>query len=168
MPAFMAAVGRAGLELDGRRRRRARRRGVSTPKIARATSLRPAPTRPASATISPRRTSKDDVDEHALAREAVDLQDRLADLGVAASGTAASSSRPTMRRTSSSVVMSSVSPSWVTSPSRRTVTVSQIVKISSRRWEMKSTAAPRSLAACGRRRTGARPRGRTAPRSARP
>ena len=41
--------------------------------------------------------------------------------------------------------MSAVRPSWVTSPSRRTVTVSQMVKISSRRWLMNSTAAPRSL-----------------------
>ena len=39
-------------------RDRRRRRSESMPKIARATSLRPAPTRPASATISPARTSK--------------------------------------------------------------------------------------------------------------
>ena len=60
-------------------------------------------------------------------------------------GNSCESSRPTMRRTSSSVSMSRVSPSCVTSPSRRTVTVSQIVKISSSRWEMKRIAAPRSL-----------------------
>ena len=66
-------------------------------------------------------------------------------ISVSSFGNSWPSSRPTMRRTSSSVSMSAVRPSCVTSPSRRTVTVSQIVKISSRRWEMKSTAAPRSL-----------------------
>ena len=47
--------------------RPSRRRSESMPKIARATSLRPEPTRPASATISPARTSKLDVEEDAFA-----------------------------------------------------------------------------------------------------
>ena len=50
---------RAAAGAAGRRPRRGRRPARSMPKIARATSLRPAPTRPASATISPRRTSKE-------------------------------------------------------------------------------------------------------------
>ena len=55
----------------------------SMPKIARATSLRPAPTSPASPTISPARTSKRDVEEHALAGEAARPRAAtLADLGV--------------------------------------------------------------------------------------
>ena len=38
-------------------------------------------------------------------------------------GYSVESSRPTIRRTRSSVVISAVVPSWVTAPSRRTVTV---------------------------------------------
>ena len=49
-----------------------------------------------------------------------------------------------MRRTISSVVMSAVRASCTTAPSRMTVTVSQIVKTSSSRCEMNSTAAPAS------------------------
>src|SRR3954447_18561118 len=58
MPAFMAADGEPRLSLSPSTKT-SPASGVSTPKIARATSLRPAPTRPASATISPRRTSKE-------------------------------------------------------------------------------------------------------------
>ena len=73
IPAAMAARG----ESAGRRRpltvtvpgvRR------SMPKMARATSLRPAPTRPARATISPRRTVNDTSVEHARSTEALDLE----------------------------------------------------------------------------------------------
>ena len=47
-----------------------------------------------------------------------------------------------MRRTMSSVVMSAVSASWTTAPSRMTVTVSLMAETSSRRCEMNSTPAP--------------------------
>jgi hypothetical protein len=55
----------------------------SIPKTARATSLRPAPTRPASATISPARISNEHVGEDALAGEPLHLEHALPDLGVA-------------------------------------------------------------------------------------
>ena len=75
------------------------------------------------------------------------FEHRRADLGVAAWGTAARArGRPSgapARRWSAP----RSAPSCVTSPSRRTVTVSQIAKISSRRCEMNSTAAPRSRSA---------------------
>ena len=74
----------------------------------------------------------------------------------AAWGTARSSSRPTISRTSSSGVMSATGASCTTAPSRMTVTVSQSTKTSSRRWEMNRTAR-RARAARGRRRTAARP-----------
>ena len=62
-------------------------------------------------------------------------------------GNSAERSRPTMRRTISSVVMSAVRASWTTAPSRMTVTVSQIANTSSRRCEMNRTAAPCSCSA---------------------
>ena len=57
-------------------------------------------------------------------------------------GNSALSSRPTIRRTISSGVMSAIRASCTTAPSRITVTVSQIVKTSSRRCEMNRIAAP--------------------------
>ena len=56
------------------------------PKMARATSLRPAPTSPASATISPGPHRERDVGEHALAGQPVDLEHHLARASASASG----------------------------------------------------------------------------------
>src|SRR4051794_7765419 len=118
--------------------------GLSMPKIARATSLRPAPTSPARPTISPRRTSKL-TSTNTPSRVRRSTLSSGAPISVSSLGKSCDSSRPTMRRTSASLVRSFVAPSWVTSPSRRTVAVSQISKISSRRCEMNSTAAPRAF-----------------------
>src|SRR3954470_18029267 len=114
---------------------------LSMPKIARATSLRPAPTSPASATISPARTSKltSVKTPSRVSRWTLSI---VAPASASSLGNSAESSRPTIRRTTSSGVISAVVASWTTSPSRITVTVSQRAKTSSRRCEMKSTAAP--------------------------
>ena len=73
MPAAIAAVGDpVGSALPPISTDPASQRSI--PKIARATSVRPAPTSPASATISPLRTVERHVGEDALAREPVDLE----------------------------------------------------------------------------------------------
>ena len=53
-----------------------------TPKIASRTSVRPAPIRPARPRISPLLQVEADVRDHALAGQAADGHDHLADLGV--------------------------------------------------------------------------------------
>src|SRR4051794_28430501 len=115
----------------------------SMPKIARATSLRPAPTSPARATISPRRTSKE-TSTKTPSRVNRETLSTVSPICASPLGNSWLSSRPTILRTSSSVDRGLVGPSWVTSPSRSTVTVEQIAKTSSRRCEMNSTPAPRS------------------------
>ena len=113
------------------------------PKIARATSLRPAPTSPASATISPERTSKEtSVNTPSLVSRCT--ASTASPTSASTFGYSAVSSRPTIRRTSSSESMSAAAVSWTTSPSRITVIVEQISKISSSRCETNSTAEPRS------------------------
>src|SRR4051794_36592018 len=134
MPARIAAPGEPlGISIPSTSTVPASR--LSTPKIARATSLRPAPTRPASATISPRRTSKE-MSVKTPSRVSRETFSTAGPISASSLGKSASSSRPTILRTSSSAVSSAVGPSWVTSPSRRTVTVEQIAKTSSRRCEM--------------------------------
>src|SRR4051794_8675211 len=117
---------------------------LSMPKIARATSLRPAPTSPASATISPRWTWNE-TSVKTPSRVRRETFSTGAPISASVFGNSASSSRPTIFLTSSSLVSSFAGPSWVTWPSRSTVTVEQIAKTSSRRCEMKRTAAPRCL-----------------------
>src|SRR3954468_9503119 len=119
---------------------------LSMPKIARATSLRPAPTSPASATISPARTSSE-TSKNTPSRGRRSTFSIGSPTSASCFGKSALRSRPTMRRTISSVVMSAVLASWTTAPSRMTVTVSEIVSTSSRRWGMNSTAAPCSCSA---------------------
>ena len=113
----------------------------STPKMARATSLRPAPTSPASATISPARTSKP-TSKKTPSRVSPSTRRTGSPTSVSCLGKSVLSSRPTIRRTISSGVMSAIRASCTTAPSRITVTVSQSAKTSSSRWEMKSTPAP--------------------------
>src|SRR4051794_8524774 len=141
-PAAIAAV---GLPLGSRRPWTSTwpPSALSTPKIARATSLRPAPTRPASATISPARTSKE-TSVKTPSRVRRDTDSSGAPIAAAVLGNSASRSRPTMRRTRSSSVRPAVFSSDTMPPSRMTVTVSQIAKTSSRRCEMKRMPAPRS------------------------
>src|SRR5215207_5113687 len=120
--------------------------GLSIPKIARATSLRPAPTSPARATISPARTSKL-MSKKTPSRVRRCTRSTAAPISVSCLGNSALSSRPTIRLTISSGVIAAISASWTTAPSRITVTVSQIANTSSRRWEMKRIAAPSSRSA---------------------
>ena len=96
---------------------------------------------PASATISPARTSKlTSKNTPSRVRRWTSAPARRS--AASCLGNSAPSSRPTMRRTISSGVMSAIGASCTTAPSRITVTVSQIAKTSSRRCEMNSTAAP--------------------------
>ncbi len=133
----------------------------SMPKIARATSLRPAPTRPASATISPARTSK------LMSKNTPSRVRRWTDstgspISASCLGNSAPSSRPTIRLTMSSGAISAIGASCTTAPSRITVTVWQIAVISSSRCEMNSTAAPCSCSV----RTTANSRSTSGPESA--
>ena len=110
------------------------------PKTARATSLRPAPTSPASATTSPARTSKE-MSTNTPSRV------RRSTLSTTSPGSCAwwvplCTSRPTMARTRSSGVSPSSGRETISLPSRSTVTRWQMRKTSSSRWEMKTTAAP--------------------------
>jgi len=80
---------------------------LSIPKTARATSVRPAPTSPARATISPRRTWKENVVEHADAAQFLHIQYHLTGFS-GGLGNSESRSRPTMDRMMSSMVTSSI------------------------------------------------------------
>ena len=135
--------------------------GRSIPKIARATSLRPAPTSPASATISPARTSKL-TSKNTPSRVSRWTASTGAPISASCLGNSVPSSRPTIRRTMSSGVISAIGASCTTAPSRITVTVSQIAKTSSSRCEMNSTAAPCSCSV----RTTANSRSTSGPDSA--
>ncbi len=111
------------------------------PKIARATSLRPAPTSPASATISPRRTSK----EMSLKTPVRDSDSTLRTTSpgvVGVLGNSVSSSRPTIALMMSSTVIVLTSSVRTNAPSRMMVIRWQAAKTSSSRCEMNSTAAP--------------------------
>src|SRR5258708_6286475 len=111
------------------------------PKIARATSLRPAPTRPARATISPRRTWNV-MSSKTPALERCCTSRTTSPGAVAVLGNIASRSRPTIDRMMSSIVTSSIGAVRANRPSRMTVTRWQLAKASSSRCEMNSTAAP--------------------------
>src|SRR3954454_10566071 len=142
MPARIAAVGEPGLSATPSTSTWPAS-GVSMPKTARATSLRPAPTRPARPRISPRWTSKV-TSVKTPSRVSRSTLSTGSPISASTLGNSWSSSRPTMRRTSSSVVRPATAPSCVTSPSRSTVIDVPMAKISSSRCEMNSTAAPRS------------------------
>ena len=98
--------------------------GGSVPKIARASSVRPAPTSPAMPEDLARAQLERDRSSRAAGRaQPADLQHRRARLGLAPWGTAASSVRPTiMRISSSSAVVADVPRRRRSAPSRSTVT----------------------------------------------
>ena len=160
------AAGRAAAA--GRRPRRGRRRRGRSPKIARATSLRPGADEPGERDDLARPHLEADVEEHALAGEPVDAQDRLADLARPAWGTARSSSRPTIRRTISSGVMSAirrvVHDGAVAHHGDRVADREDLVEAVRDEQHRRALLAQRRA----RPRTAARPRARTARRSARP
>ena len=118
----------------------------SAPKIARATSVRPEPTKPARPTISPARTSKlMSLRTIADGSRAVPVRLRLrtSSTGRAAASAAEASFwkrsprlRPTIRRTILSGEASAIGISPTLRPSRRTVTRSQTAITSSSRCEM--------------------------------
>src|SRR5262245_54970760 len=127
---------------------------LSMPKIARATSLRPAPTRPAKATISPARTSKE-TSVNSPSRVSRSTLSTTLPTSASTFGKTASRSRPTMEWMTACGVSSCVGRVRTCRPSRRTVTRRQRLKTSSRRWLMNSTAAPpaRSVSITPKRRS---------------
>ena len=113
----------------------------SMPKMAWATSLRPAPTSPARAMISPAWTSNDtSVNTPSLVRRST--CSTALPRSARSLGKSASMSRPTIARMIDAVVSSSIGFVRTCRPSRMTVTRWQSAKISSRRCDTNSTAAP--------------------------
>ena len=142
IPAAIAAVGEPGGSFfPSIRTAPASQR--SMPKIARATSVRPAPTSPASATISPLQTwNETSVKTPSRVSRSTSRTTRPRSL--ATFGKSASMSRPTIARITDCVVSSPVGCVSTWCPSRITVTRWQSANTSSSRCEMKSTAAPRA------------------------
>lgn len=93
----------------------------STPNTARATSVRPAPTRPARPTISPRRTSND-TSVKTPSRVSRRTLRATSPASTSCLGYSSSRSRPTIRRTRSSSVMPSSGSLEIRAPSLRVVT----------------------------------------------
>ncbi len=118
----------------------------SMPKTARAISLRPEPTSPASATISPARTVKE-MSVNTPSRVSRSTPSSGSPGVPCASPGRSASSRPTMARTRSPATRPS--SRWVSTclPSRITVTRWHSAKTSSSRCEMNRTAAPDALSA---------------------
>ena len=144
------------------------------PKMARASSVRPEPMRPAIARISPRRTDRSAIEDggvQALPRAApAEFRDFQHHGTGCAQGQRREQLRPSGRPSSGSGRRPKGyrQPRVPTSrPSRSTVARSQRRITSSSRWVTKMMPSP-DRAARGRSRTGSRPRPLTAPRSARP
>ena len=115
----------------------------SIPNSTRATSVRPAPTRPAIPTISPARTENPMSRELADARQAARPRAGRRRSPSRPWGTA-SPSGPTMWRIRSAVVSSLVGVVMTCRPSRNTVAVSHRSNTSPRRWLTNRIATPRS------------------------
>ena len=120
MPAAIAFVGEPGgsdvpsISTDPASQR-------SIPKIARATSVLPAPTRPARATISPPRTSNEtSVNTPSRVSRSTFSTTRPGSVGTV--GNSASMSRPTIARMTDWIVSSSICFVRTWRPSRITVT----------------------------------------------
>ena len=107
---------------------------LRTPKMAWQASERPEPTSPERQMSSPARTLKET--SSTTGRAARCSTSSTTSPGVTASPRWKRTSRPTMRRMSSSWVVAATSRVPVTAPSLRTVTRSQSWKISARRWLM--------------------------------
>ncbi len=126
----------------------------SMPKIARATSLRPAPIKPERATISPACTLKE-MSVKTPSRVRRSTRNTSAPGSPSVFGYKVLTSRPTMALMMLSTVTLATMSDITDLPSRITVTLWQVVKTSASRWEMKSTAAPseRSVSITSKRRS---------------
>ena len=114
----------------------------SMPKTARASSVRPAPTRPASPRISPR-CSVRSTRTFGLARvRRPEIPRTGTPRAGSARGSARARSRPIISRTTRSRLIRSRASAPLTRPSRRTTTRSATASISARRWLTNSTATP--------------------------
>ena len=110
--------------------------------MASRSSVRPAPTSPASPTISPARTSNDTGFAFRCTPTSPSTRSRTAAPGFAARGSAAAMSRPTISRSSIARSNSPRFRSPVGRPSRSTSTRSAMRSTSSRWCETKTTAVP--------------------------
>ena len=143
MPAFIAALGEPALssrpltviEPESYR---------STPKIARATSDRPEPTRPARATISPARTLNE-MFSNWPSRARFSTSRTTSPIVASSLGKSSDTSRPTIARITCGSSKAEVSAVLTVEPSRIMVIRSQRAKTSSRRWLTNTTAQPFSL-----------------------
>ena len=116
--------------------------GRSAPKIARASSVRPAPTSPARATISPAWTVRLTPSTRGACRSRT-VRTAGASAGAARlGGKAAVSGRPSIAWMSESSVCSAAGAVRTTRPSRRTVTSSASASTSRRKCETSSTVRP--------------------------
>ena len=112
------------------------------PKIARASSVRPAPTSPARATISPARISSDAPFTPAAVRSRTVRAGGASAGGTCFGGYVRLTERPSIAATSESSVSSEAGPVFTTFPSRRTVIVSASASTSPRKWETRITVRP--------------------------
>ncbi|MNT39973.1 hypothetical protein D3C72_1762610 [compost metagenome] len=108
----------------------------SAPKMARATSVRPAPIRPEKPSISPRRKSKLSGPKTSLRCKSVTRSSTSAVGAETRSGNFSSRVRPTIFATMASRVVAAKSSVQTNLPSRSTVTLSMMCCISSSRCEM--------------------------------
>ena len=114
----------------------------TAPKIARATSERPAPTSPASPTISPARISSETPWTPGAVRSRTLNAMGASAVGACFGGYVRATERPSIAATSESSVSSAAGPVRTTWPSRRIVTVSASSSTSPRKCETRMTVRP--------------------------
>ena len=120
----------------------------SAPKIARASSVRPAPTSPASPTISPRRTSSDASATPRAARPRAESDDGCVGRpGAAWAETPRSAAGRASPRRATPPSRSPYGSVSTTRPSRSTVTVSESSSTSRRKCEMRTIVFPAATSA---------------------
>jgi len=117
---------------------------LSMPKIARAVSVRPAPTSPAMPNISPARTESD-MSRTCFPALICSTRRSSRPSGILIFGNFSLSSRPTMWRMISSIVTSWTFTAVTLRPSRMIVARSQMSMTSSSRCDMYMTATPRAF-----------------------
>ena len=140
MPCSIASRGDAGLSFSPLRST-SPASYESIPNIARATSERPEPTRPAKATISPARTSNE-IFSNCPSRARSFTDRTTLPISALTFGNSSETSRPTMARITCGSSSSDFSAVLTVEPSRMIVIRSQRANTSSRRWLTKTTAHP--------------------------
>ncbi len=119
----------------------------AAPKIVRASSVRPAPTRPASPSISPARSSKLTPSTPGPYRSRTESATGASAGGGAFGGNVAVSGRPSIASISEASVSDAACAVFTSRPSRRTVTVSASWSTSLRKCEMRMIVVPEAASA---------------------